>query len=95
MSNVHAAVSEVRIRVYDDDIYVDKPIYKMNEHYYGYASCSINDVGVARIEGLTFTLTGDTLKKIFKKLKGFGVKEVTWRNKEKSISINIEDKFND
>lgn len=87
---IHAAASEIHLRFFiDDDVDTEKPIFDMKDSYDFYCTASINDDGVARVEGVTFTLTHQMMTLLKGSLRSFGARLMTWRHngKEKKVKL--------
>lgn len=89
MSNIHVAVSSFNLRFFDGDVDVSKPIHEMTEPYDHFCTASINDAGVGRMEGVTFTITHIHVKRLKKIFKGLGAKLVTWRHSGKEFEVKL------
>lgn len=87
--SVHIAPLMLHIRVYPDDVDVDKPMYQMGGGYRYHMVVLINDLGVARIEGLDGNIRLRDRRELGK-LRRFGVRRVTWRHNDKEQSIDLE-----
>jgi len=88
-NSIHAAVSEIRFRVFDSQVDVDKSIASMNEKYDGFFVANINDLGVARIEGLRTRLTFTMIRKVGRVLLKYGAVKVEWRHKDTFHSVDL------
>lgn len=78
--SVHIAPMVLHLRIFDGDIAVDKPLYAMSNPYKCHIIAVINDLGVARLEGLNGRLSLSNFREIFKKLADYGVRRVEWRH---------------
>ncbi len=86
--SIHIAPSTLNLRFFNDEsVTVDRPIYQMTEPYDHFCELNIDDNGIGRIEGVTFTITRRHFSELKKKLPGYGVKEVRWRHKGKEQRI--------
>jgi hypothetical protein len=79
--SLHIAPIVLHIRCYAPGIAVDKPLHDMSDPYYCHLIAIINDLGIARIEGLDGRLRLCDLREIFQKLRGYGVLKVEWRHR--------------
>ena len=78
---IHIAPVVLHIRCYDDAIDTDKPLHKMQDEYLYNMICTINDLGIARLEGLsTHDLHADIRHLVADGLLQHGVKRVEWRH---------------
>ncbi len=88
--SIHIAPSTLHLRFFNNgDIDVDKPIHKMSAAYDYFCVLNIDDNGIGRIEGVTFTITRRHFSELKKKLPAYGVKCVTWRHKGKEQEITL------
>ena len=83
---IHGAVTGINLRWFSKESTVDltKPIGEMSEPYDRFCTVSINDVGEARIEGVTFTVSHSERRELFRLLRSYGASKVTWRHAGKS-----------
>lgn len=87
--SVHVAPLMLHIRVYPDGVDVDKPMYRMGGGYLYHMVILINDLGVARIEGLDGNIRLRDRRQLVK-LRAYGVRRVTWRHNDKEWRIDLE-----
>lgn len=77
---IHAAVSAIDCRVYDGGVDIAKPLYQMTEPYDHYFSVSIDDKGIARLKGVTFTFSVGMQRDLAKILLNMGAKRAEWKH---------------
>ena len=79
---LHVAVAQLNIRTFDDSLTVDtdKPIHEMREKYEQFFIIRIDDVGTARIEGLSKILSKDQIKQLKIVCANHGAKTFAYRH---------------
>lgn len=78
---IHVAAVVLHLRGgYAHGVDTDKPLYAMTEHYRYHALAVINDVGVARLEGLDNGVELRDYRDVFVALKRYGVRRVEYRH---------------
>lgn len=86
---VHICPLMLHVRVYPDHVDVNKPMCEMGGGYLYHMVVLINDLGVARIEGLDGNIRVRDRRELVK-LRQYGVKRVTWRHNDKEYAIDLE-----
>jgi len=77
---VHIAALMLHARGYADTVDVGKPLYEMQAPYRWHMVILINDLGVARLEGLEVGISHSDRRSLFEQLRGYGVRRIEWRH---------------
>lgn len=88
--SIHAAVSVVDLRVFDGEIDVAKPLYEMTEHYDHYFTVSIDDKGIARLKGVTFTFTTGMQRDLARILLSMGARRAEWKHNGVEHALDLK-----
>lgn len=78
--SLHLAPLMLHARGYPDSVDVERPLHKMHEKYRYHIVVLINDLGVARLEGLDDRITHRDRREMQRKLRAFGVIRAEWRH---------------
>ena len=87
---IHIAPIVLHVRVYDDSVNVNCHLCDMTEPYLHHLVITINDIGVARIQGLHSTISLSELRVLNNKLWDYGVRKVSWRHRDVEHLFNIK-----
>lgn len=77
---VHVAALMLHARGYPDSVDVDRPLREMREKYRYHIVVLINDLGIARLEGLDDRITHSDRREMQRKLRAVGVIRAEWRH---------------
>lgn len=78
--SVHVAPLMLHARGFVNSVNVDKPLWEMTEPYLYHIVVLINDLGVARLEGLEAAISHEDRRDLQRKLRAAGVRRVEWRH---------------
>ncbi|NOV29178.1 hypothetical protein [Methylomonas sp. ZR1] len=78
--SVHVAPLMLHARGFVNSVNVDKPLHEMTDAYLYHIVVLINDLGVARLEGLEASISHQDRRELQHKLRAFGVRRVEWRH---------------
>lgn len=91
--SIHIAPVVLHARFYPDNVDVEKPMREMGGGYLFHSVIVINDLGVARIEGLEGINCNRTIfslrKELINKLKPYGVIKIEWRHEDQEHEITL------
>lgn len=78
---VHVAPLMLHARGFVNGVDVNKPLCEMNTPYLWHMVILINDLGVARLEGLDSEISHTDRRALFDHLRAHGVQRIEWRHK--------------
>ncbi|MDO8940889.1 MAG: hypothetical protein Q7U98_17175 [Methylicorpusculum sp.] len=87
--SVHVAPLMLHVRGYQGTVDVNRPLHAMTEPYDYHLVVLINDLGIARLEGLDGSMTHGDRRELAFKLKDYGVHRVEWRHKGREKHHNL------
>jgi hypothetical protein len=87
---IHIAPLMLHVRCYPDTVDVDKPMCEMSGGYRYHMVVLINDLGIARLEGLDGRVSHRDRRELANKLRGYGVRRVEWRHHDIEKHHNLE-----
>jgi hypothetical protein len=70
----------LHIRGFTNDVDVNKPLCDMNTRYLWHMVVLINDLGIARLEGLDMGISHSDRRALFEALRQHGVRRIEWRH---------------
>lgn len=77
---VHIAPLMLHVRGYVNGIDVNRPLCEMKAAYLYHIVVLINDLGIARLEGLDGSISHGDRRELAHKLRAYGVRRVEWRH---------------
>ncbi|NJA04176.1 hypothetical protein HC024_00245 [Methylococcaceae bacterium WWC4] len=86
---VHVAPLMLHARGYVNGVDVDRALCDMREPYLYHIVVIINDLGVARLEGLDGAISHADRRELAGKLKAHGVRRVEWRHRGIEKHLNL------
>jgi len=78
--SVHISPVVLHIRGYPNHVDVRKHLWAMSEAYFYHIVVLVNDVGIARLEGLDGMVSHYDRRQIVVKLRDYGVRRAEWRH---------------
>ena len=78
--SVHVAPLMLHARGYTNSVDVSRDLCDMKEAYLYHIVVLVNDLGVARLEGLDGSISHGDRRELAQKLKNYGVRRVEWRH---------------
>lgn len=86
---VHVAALMLHARGYVNSVDVGRDLCDMKEPYLYHIVVLINDLGVARLEGLDGAISHGDRRELAGKLRAFGVRRVEWRHNGIEKHLNL------
>ena len=91
--SIHISPLVLHLRMYGNNVDIDKPLHEMTAPYLYHAIAVIDDMGACKLQGFD-GFSGMNSVKIFRemanKLKEYGVKRIEWRHNGKNCFLNIK-----
>ncbi|OQW74848.1 MAG: hypothetical protein BVN35_09545 [Proteobacteria bacterium ST_bin11] len=78
--SVHVAPLMLHARGFVNSVDVNKPLCDMRDPYLYHIVVLINDLGIARLEGLDGSISHADRRDLADKLRKYGVRRVEWRH---------------